>query len=277
MRAKIQGPEPESVTADKVEVARPLFGMDEAEFARLANSICVAIPHRKDEGLNPELAVNIGYWARMGTAVMTIPDEFGGFIEFTRAGIVRTFMEYTVDRPDVEYLVMIDNDESMDWEAPLRLAQWGKEIVSGVVPNASPKRGVYACFMVKDEFGVARFPSLKKSGKLPARGLIEAHSVGTGLLCVHRRVFETLRENKVQPFRLDESDREHCFSTGTMRMGEDTMFSRQCRDAGFKLWVDLSVRATHFKNAGIIWPPEGLDHEIDPREWKVSPLDYSHG
>jgi hypothetical protein len=277
MSMTVIGPEANRVQADSVRVMQPVMGMSEPEMFELASKILVVIPHRPDEGIHSGLAINNGYWARMGMGVAHVADQFGGFIEFTRAGLARQFLEYTRDRPSVEYCVMIDNDESVEWDAPLKLAQWGKDLVSGVVCSFSPRKGgVFACFTVQDKFGVARFPSTKNTRHMPAQGLIKAWTVGTGLLCVHKRVFEKMFAEKDYPFQIPDDIRKHCAATGSLKLGEDMAFSEQARRHGFEIYVDLSVHAKHYKTLEVAWPQEGKNPTLDSREWCVSDEDYHH-
>jgi hypothetical protein len=277
MDVKVIGPEPEQTSASKIEVVRPIMGMSEEEFAALARSILVVIPHRSSEGVTAGLAQCIGYWSRFATAVATIEDEFGGFVEMTRAGMVRFFLDYCRDRQDIRYCVMIDADENVPWDAPYRLAAWDLPVVSGVICSYSQARGIFACFTVKDEYGVARFPSWNFTKSLPGRGLIEAHSTGAGLLCIKKEVFEAILNDGDTPFVIPEEKRRQCVETGVLKWGEDISFSRQCEKLGFKRYVDMSVRGTHYKTVAVQWPESHVDYTIDPREWKVNARDYAHG
>jgi hypothetical protein len=278
LEAKIIGPDAETAkSAVRRESVMPILGMSEEEFVKLARKILVMIPHRRSEGINAGLAQAIGFWSRFGTATATVEDDFGGFVEMHRAGMVRTFLDYAGDRTEIEYCVLIDSDESVPWDAPYRLAAWDQPVVSGVICSYSEARGIFACFTVKDEYNVARFPSWNITKKMPGRGLIEAHSVGTGLLCIKKHVFETIIASGDTPFVIPEEQRRHCIETGVMKWGEDISFSRQCEARGFKRYVDLSVRGIHMKTIAIQWPSSHIDHDVDPREWKVDTKDYLHG
>lgn len=278
MKAHVMGPNvKDSEGAVEVQELGPTMGMSEEEFARLVQTTLVMIPHRSSDGINAGLAQAMGAWARFGATVATVVDEFGGFIEITRAGMVRTFMDYCTNHPHVDKLVMIDNDENIPWDAPYRLAAWDRPVVSGVVCNYNENRGIFACFTMKDEHGVARFPSFNFTKTMPGKGLVKAHSVGTGLICIKRQVFETMYDRGMTPFYIPESTRKHAGETGMLAWGEDIAFCRQCEELGFDRFVDLSVQAAHFKVMPISWPRMAIDYEIDPKDWKVSPKDYRHG
>jgi hypothetical protein len=264
-------------TADSVQLFQPFMGLEPDEFKALAASILIVIPHRPSEGVNKSLFRNAGIWGILGTPTADVSDEFEGFVEMTRGGIVRTFLQYAKDNPAIEYCVMIDNDEAVDWDAPYRLAQWGKKVVSGIVCSFSERKGgIFACVTVKDDNGIARFPTVKKTKKLPSQGLKEIESAGTGLLCVHKSVFQEMLDSEDNPFMIPEEVRQHCCATGTLKLGEDMAFSERCRKRGIKMYVDFSVRAEHFKTLSIQWPKELVDSHLDPRTWKVANDDYVH-
>lgn len=253
-------------------------GMSVPQFAALAESIVVLVPHRPSEGVNGSIAMSAGFWARWGMRFGAIEDTFGGEIAATRAGMCRAFDEMVRGtNGKVKFLVMIDNDEIIAPLAPLQLAFWDKPIVSGVVCSPSAHGLVKACFTVKDAVGIARFPTIQYTQKIPARGLLEVHSCGAGLLCIRHDVIATMMEQGIIPFKIPEADRDECFRSGTMRIGEDISFCRQADDLGFKKYVDFSVRAAHIKQIPVLWPEDMIDHDLDPKDWKVDVRDYAHG
>lgn len=277
MDMKIVGMQAPGSTETVTDIMQPIMGMSPEEFMKLTRSVLIVIPHRAGEGICGDLAQTIGFWAVNGTPVATVADPFGGFIELTRAGIVKTFMQYCSDHPEVDKLVMIDSDERVEWDAPYRLAMWDLPVVSGVVCTANQLRGVFACFTVKDKYGQARFPSYNFSKTIPSRGLLEAHSVGTGLICVKKSVFQAIYDSGKTPFIIPEAIREQSIESGILKWGEDISFCRQAEDLGFKRYVDLSVHATHFKTLAVDWPKHAIDSNIDVRDWRVDDRDYAHG
>ena len=275
---KIMGPDPQRMTgATMVEQTGTIMGMTEEEMGRLANSILVLVLHRKDEGVSGGIMAANGVWARHGMSSGPIEDRFGGHIDVTRAGMVKAFLDYCRDRPEVDKLVMIDSDEDVPWDAPYRLAAWDRPIVSGVVCSYSEGRGIWACFTLKDQYNVARFPSFNFTNKIPGKGLVEAHSVGTGLVCVKKKVYEDIIAAGEIPYLIPDDIRRQAFEIGTLKYGEDTWFCDQARKLGYKSYVDCSVRAVHYKTIPISWPLSHIDYNMDPREWRVDSRDYHHG
>lgn len=263
--------------ADSVSLTDRFMGLEPEQFYALSRKVLVAVPHRLTEGVHPSFVKNAGFWALSATPFATAADEFQGFIELTRSGICRIFLKYCDDHPDCEYLVMIDNDEAVHPHAPYQLAQWEKDIVSGVVCSySSTKGGVFACFTAKDEFGIARFPTVNKTKKLPASGLMPVETCGTGLICIHKRVLEAMFAEGRGPFEIPEETRRHCVLTGTLKQGEDIAFCERAKSMGFDIYVDFACRAKHYKLMEIDWPEKMRDSEMKTSEWRVAPDDYIH-
>ena len=264
----------EDEDAENVQTVVPLPGLTNEEFAALCASVLVVIAYRSGQGISPGICSHFGMWGRIGLNWATIQDPFGGFIEVTRGGMVQFFLEIAHKNPSLRYLVMIDNDESIPWDAPLRLAQHQLPIVSGVVCGYNPERGIFACFTAKDENGVARFPSFRDTKTLPSEGVIEAEQVGTGLVCIRRDVLETIRDNGEEPFFIPEEFRIESVRFGQLRKSEDICFCERAAKYGFKRHVDLSIHATHHKNIPIGWPAKSIDESMRAIDWKPSPFDY---
>lgn len=277
MSIKIMGPAPVRSTAANIEPVGSIMGMAEDEFSELAGSILIMVPHRPSEGISGGITQDVGLWARHGVSFAPVEDQFGGHIDITRAAMAKTFMSYCNDNPKIRFLVQIDSDELVPWDAPYRLAAWDRPIVSGVVCSYSEGRGIWACFTKKDDYGVARFPSFNYTSKIPGKGLVDAHSVGGGLVCVRKDVFEDFAAAGEIPYLIPDKIRREAVDVGTLKFGEDTWFCEQARELGHKCYVDMSVRATHIKSINLSWPMSHVDYNMDPREWKVDSRDYHHG
>ena len=252
-------------------------GLSGEDLDRLLASILIVIPYRGNENIDANLENKISYWRGCGIIVEKVEDQFGGFIELTRASICKKFLDVCEARPVLDKLVMIDSDEDVSPEAPVRLAQWDVPVVSGVVCSPNSKRGIFANFTVKDKYGVPRFPSVRHTKTLPTKGLLKVHSVGTGLICIKKNVIETITNSGDIPFYIDDKMRRDAVKTGVLQLGEDTRFSQQCKNNGFDIHVDLSVHAVHYKRVGICWPSTGLDPDAKAEDFMVDVKDYLHG
>jgi hypothetical protein len=258
--------------AEQVVVGSPLPGMTEDEFAALARKILVCVPYRSAEGVHPGICMHWGMWGRFGLRMATIKDPHGGFIEIVRAGIVRTFLDYRKQVPEVEYLIMIDNDQGIEWDAPWRLARHALPVVTGVVCGYTEEKGIFACFTVKNPSGAAYFPTMKHTTIMPSEGVVEVHQCGTGLLCIHHSVLDQFAACNEIPFYIPEEIRRESATTGDLRRSEDICFADLCEKYGIKRYADLSVQAVHYKNIGLAWPHDKLV-SMPVAEWIVQPHD----
>jgi len=255
----------------------PVSGLSGDELGNLLKSVLIVIPYRGSEGVDPGLENKVSYWRGCGIAVEKAEDQFGGFIELQRAIICRNFLTSCRDEEArLDKLIMIDSDEDVAPEAPIRLAMWDLPVVSGVVASPNSKRGITANFTVKDKYGVPRFPSVRHTKMLPTKGLLKVHSTGAGLLCIKKQVLETIFASGDIPFYLDEELRREAVKTGVLKLGEDTKFSQQCAKHGFDRYVDLSVHAVHYKRVGVCWPTTGLDPDAKVEDFQVDTKDFLH-
>ena len=277
--ATIQGPRPAEAVEDPKEIKQlaPIPGLSDEEFEALAASVLVVVPYRSHEGINSGICTHFGMWGRIGLRVATLRDPHGGFIECTRGGIVRLFLDVAEKSPEVKYLVMIDNDQAIEWDAPLRLAQHAAPVMSGVVCGYSPERGIFAAFTATDENGVCRFPSWKETKMMPADGVIPVEQCGTGLICIRRDVLETIQAAGEEPFFIPEDVRIQSVREGNLRKSEDICFCERVEKYGFERFVDLSVHAAHFKTISISWPRDSIDPDIEAIDWKPSKFDHRYG
>ncbi|MDH3307415.1 MAG: hypothetical protein OEO77_07875 [Acidimicrobiia bacterium] len=277
MSVKFMGPDPGRAVSAVVEEVGAIMGMSEDEFAALAQSICIMVPHRPSGGISGGIAQANGLWARHGVSFAPVEDEFRGHIDIMRASMCRAFLQYCYDRPECKFMVMMDSDELVPWDAPYRLAAWDLPIVSGVVCSISEGRGIWACFTVKDKYGVARFPSFNYTNKLPGKGLVDAHSVGGGLVCIRKDVIQDLYDAGEIPFLIPDKVRREACEVGTLKFGEDTWFCEQARKIGHKCYVDMAVHAVHIKSTNISWPRSHVDYNMDPEDFEVDGREHHHG
>ena len=249
----------------------PPPGMTWESVQELCKKILVVIPFRAGTGIQEGLCSHWGFWGNLGLKCADVKDPHGGFIEAVRAGMVRLFLDYVKIRPEIEYLVMIDNDEAIEWDAPIRIARHGVQVCTGVVCGANDEKGIFACFTVKGKDGGAYWPSLNETAVMPAEGLVEVHQCGTGLLAIHKSVFEIFRQNGEIPFYIPEEIRRITFLNGDLRKSEDICFSDACEKLGIKRYADLSVHAVHYKYLGIRWPENKIDPNLKAEDWDVRP------
>lgn len=262
---------------DPFESAAGLVGLARDEFEEVAKSVLVMVLHRPSEGLNAGYFNNAGPWAFYGTLFGAVADQWGGIMDITRCNMATTFLEIISSRPNVEYLCMMDADQNVPWDAPYRLARWKKGIVTGVVCSMHHQRGIYANILVEDDKGISRFPTFHKTKVIPGKGLREIRACGSGLVCIHKSVFEKILDSGEWPFKIPDEIRTDCCKNGVLKKSEDIYFCEQARNNGFKVFVDFSVRAVHYKVTPIDWPFDAVEHAMNPNDWNVAPGDYRHG
>jgi len=275
MQSRITGPGAEvPIPHMQMEQLVPLSAMSDEQFRALCESILVVVPYRMEEGVDPGVCQHFGIWGRLSLRYSTLRDPHGGFVEIVRGHAERVFLDLADQHPEIKYLVMIDNDQAIDWDAPLRLAAHDLPVVSGIVCGFSSERGVFACIMVEDDNGTPRYPTYRFTKRFPGRGIREVYGCGTGLICIRRDVIETLVARGEQAFMIPEHLRRESYRTGVIKQGEDFSFCDKARAAGFDIWVDFGVRAYHFKTIPLAWPDDKVDDELDANDWTVSSLDF---
>lgn len=258
----------------KTTASVPVEAYTDEAFAKLVGKTLVCIAHRFGEGIHPGVSNNFGIWGRIGLQYATLADPHGGFVEIVRGHMERVFLDQCEKNPNLEYLVMIDNDESISWDAPLRLVANEKDVCTGIVCGFNAERGIFACITAADDKGVPRFPSFRFTKQFPGKGLKQIHQCGTGLVAIHRRVLETLIDRGEMAFMIDDRLRKESYRIGHIKQGEDFSFCDRVRAAGFTIWADFSVKALHYKIVALGWPEELVDDDLDASEWSVSNLDF---
>lgn len=85
--------------------------------------------------------------------------------------------------------------------------------------------------------------------------------------------FNHLTDTFGSPFNIPQSVRDKAAEIGTMPLGEDIMFTKRVKEAGFKMYVDLEVQCTHDKVMTLQWPSDAIDENLGVEDFRVSLLD----
>lgn len=164
-----------------------------------------------------------------------------------RNHVTRMFLE-----SDATHLLFIDSDLVFSSEHITRIMSHDLDIVGGVYCKKSEGDVQVVC------------NSVGKSENRPS-GVSEVGYIGTGFLCVSRKVFEVM----IQEFGKDiwylidpdHTKREYDFwHTGVYDYGEavtprrrylseDWWFCQKAMDVGFRVWMDMGVILGHSGNA----------------------------
>lgn len=116
------------------------------------------------------------------------------------------------------HLLFLDADMYFEKDAILKLLKHNKDIIG-------------ANYHLRTIPAVATVKNPKK-----LKGLTECDAVATGFLLIDLNVFKKLP----QPYFFWQSN-----DKGELVEGEDNWFCRIAREAGFKIWCDLSVNIGH--------------------------------
>lgn len=141
-----------------------------------------------------------------------------------------------------EVLFWIDSDIVFDpndvWRLAELCADENFDMIGGAYARKIPGNGIVARFL-PDAPSVVRF--------FDGGQVMEVEGLGFGFLAIHRRVFEKLaplfplvqmNERKVRGWFVPEVD-------GKRYKSEDYAFIDRARGAGFKIWLDTTVRLYH--------------------------------
>lgn len=127
---------------------------------------------------------------------------------------------------DWSHLFFIDADIGFEPSAALRLINAGHDVAAGIYPIKSEGAG----------FPIDR----DVIGSQDEHGFAEANEAPTGFMCITRRVFERLLNQKI--------GRNEFFDTmhdGPEYLSEDYAFCRRWRNAGGRIHVDMRSDLTH--------------------------------
>jgi hypothetical protein len=243
------------------------FFKDCETFRDLLKQVHVVVPVRPEDGMNCVLSRVLSIWYGEGLTWANLNDAMGGFIEVSRANIAKTFRDDPMFA-EKRYLLMLDNDMEPPLELPLILARHDAPVVGGVCMGFSQFHGPQALFSLRDHAGKWRFPNMRTTRVMPAKGLIEVGHCGTGAMMIRRDVLEkfTFEPGDV-PFYLPEEARMRGCATGHLMIGEDIVFCNQVREKGYPIQVDLEAHVGHRKTTQLLWPKELRSEAMDPTKW----------
>tara|TARA_R100001086_G_scaffold228233_1_gene147652 strand:- start:20 stop:739 length:720 start_codon:yes stop_codon:yes gene_type:complete len=152
---------------------------------------------------------------------------------------------------DYTHLLFIDSDVEFAPEAILRMLMADKDIICTPYRAKNPN--------LTDHTYTVQFPDPKVIPVLPG-GLVEIEAGPTGLMLIHRRVFEKIIKNRpdlkiknrVNP-GIKEDAKSHSFYhlffdfafDDGYTMGEDLSFCKLARKQGFKIYANTESPTAH--------------------------------
>lgn len=180
-----------------------------------------------------------------------------------RNSIVMEFL-----KTDCTHLLMIDSDLVFSIEQIKRLFSHGEDVVGGLYPKK--KQG-------EVEFV---FNCLTPPEQMDSRRLTLVKYVGTGFLCVSRKVFEKIISEYGDEliFKVDGKEGKigfdffkvgvYKYPDGNRRyLSEDWYFCQMATDLGFKIYADNGILLKH--SGGAVYPLQSQETQIFGKPEKV--------
>lgn len=137
------------------------------------------------------------------------------------------------------HIMWIDSDSIFQPEDFMKLLQRNVDIVSGLVKKTPY---LYAASKLDPTKNLFTKESLQEKD-LTSDELIETEGVGLAFMLIKRGVFEKIS----MPWFLTTVIDEPNGPNGKIYVGEDIFFCLKAREAGFKIWLDPTVKVGHLK------------------------------
>lgn len=149
---------------------------------------------------------------------------------FTQGSYIHTNRERLVKKAQSEgctHILFVDDDMFFEADAPQRLLARDKDII-----------GVHYNIRKNPPTSTVRMDAEKKAhiAEVAPDGLTTCDAAGTGFMLIKLSVFDKLSH----PWFFYECDNE-----GELRTSEDYWFCKKAKDAGFEIWVDLTIPVKH--------------------------------
>jgi len=194
--------------------------------------------------VNPQffLCVNRMTAAYAGSDLMVYPHVGDSLINRARNSISRKFLE-----SDATHLLMIDSDLVFSNKQIEEIWKHDVDIVGGTYFKQNPEHSTIVC-------NTLPHPQVySEDGRL-----LKVKYVGTGFICIKRRVFERMIEKFGDDMRYfcDHDDKTvemdfwrsapYKYKNGHIRyLSEDWWFCQRALDCGFDIWLDLQIICAH--------------------------------
>lgn len=138
-----------------------------------------------------------------------------------------------------DWIWFIDTDMTFDPATLERLLAWGEDVVQPLVLLRHQPHYPVAYRLGED----GAIKQIILNDQTP--GLLEVHAVGTGGTLFRRKALEKVPDPWFELGRLRPDE-----------LGEDMWLSRKLREAGVKMWCDLTTPTGHLTAHGV-WPKVG--------------------
>jgi hypothetical protein len=142
---------------------------------------------------------------------------------------------------DYDYIMWIDSDSIFKPEDFMKLLSHKVDIVGGLVKK-SPK--LYSCTMLNESVPFEELQCMTDADVEGKTELIEGIATGMAFTLVKRGVFEKIP----RPWFATTSISDPIAPGRMTYVGEDVYFCFKAREAGFKIWLDPTVKVAHLKS-----------------------------
>ena len=210
----------------KVFIATPAYqGKVHVQYALALNDTCTLL---RMHGFEVTIRMPVG----------------GSLLVADRNRLVQMFWDSGCD-----YMLCVDSDLGWDPNAVMRLIEADKDVSGGVYPT-------------RDKSGFNFRPAVESSGKIVMCKdtlLLQMEYIPSGFLLIKRNVIATLRDKYPELYYCPKdinSDQTsgYCFFNTEVYdgefWGEDYVFCRRLREAGFDIYVDPLIEFDHAGTVG---------------------------
>lgn len=175
--------------------------------------------------------------ASMGVQPIILTVANDSMVTKARNVLVSLFLDSPAQR-----LFFIDSDMGWDADECISLIAAMKHTDKDIVAVAGPRKmdTPSFCTMLKNPLTVC-----------PETDMAEAETVGTGFICIHRRVIEKMIEADPDDWFMEFQTKLKTYNIFDTLVedktfwSEDYMFCRRAKKLGFKVWVDPRYALTH--------------------------------
>lgn len=138
--------------------------------------------------------------------------------------------------PDSEWVWIQADDQSWEPDALIRLLDRDVDVVCPLILKRSPP---FHAVAYKEQSAEGFLPFALS--ELPASGLLEIHSAGSGGMLIKRPVLDAIGLPREAPW-----EERHWFTYGEgQHLNEDLVLCRRIREEGFSIWLDCEVTMGH--------------------------------
>ena len=186
-------------------------------------------------------------------------------------GRLRNYLTSDFLDSDCTHMLFVDSDILFTADQIGRLASRDLDIVGGLYPKKAQGEVQWV------------LNTLPEQNSIGEDGLMEVRYIGTGFMCVARRVFERIIAEKGESIRYtddcDGKKRYDFWSFGTYEypdgskryLSEDWWFCQLARDLGFKVWADTNIRLKH--SGSVVYPLQTQSTVENAKKWVATGSD----